>query len=228
MIYPLAFSCPCILVLLTVLITFTQICHPNSLCSAQPPLTLQILAQHHNTMSLPDNPPPPTNLEVPAPSIYPQGTYRAMSCTEDGKCQSGFASLDATGGTAFIADKENKVSELVDDQYKVKFLILKEGFLYLHGDPLEDRAEDNPPGRNRAQLPTIDILHWAAIRRGENQGQDEGDVETARSALSRGSRSVGMCSNCASSSCWCLPQHNGIPSCSPSSSSQDLVHSLVC
>jgi hypothetical protein len=70
------------------------------------------------TMSLPDNSPPPTNLDEinlkPPNSLYPQGTYQAMRYFA-GKCQSGIASLSSTGATAFIADKINKTAQLVNN-----------------------------------------------------------------------------------------------------------------
>lgn len=111
--------------------------------------------------------------------------------------------------------------------------------MYLHGDPFEDRADQGHLSKDRAQSPTIDILHWDEVTEEEHQGVHDGDdgysdgteqnVETAGSAHLRASRSVGWCTDCALHSCWCSPPNDhDISPCSPFLQSQDFIHSLVC
>jgi hypothetical protein len=111
--------------------------------------------------------------------------------------------------------------------------------MYLHGNPFEDAAGQSHLSQDRAQSPTNDIPHWGKVTSAEGQSVHDGDngysngleqgVETAGSTLSRAMRSVGWCTICASHSCWCLPQQDDeILSCSPSSLSSDLIHSLTC
>ena len=172
-------------------------------------------------MSLPDNSPLPTSLDEinlePPNSLYPQGTYQAMRYFE-GKCQSGIASLSSTGATAFIADKINKTAQLVTDT-NVKFLTLEGGgFMYLHGDPFEEGADQSHPSKDRAQSPTIDIHHWGEITSAKGLGVDYGedgsldgmeqDLETAGSAHLGALSLVGWCTNCAGHSCLCIPHDN--------------------